>query len=157
MDSVFWIIEGSLCGRPGPAAAPWDLEKIKESGIKTIISIDSDGVDSDKIKTLGFDHLSLNLPDSIPPLDDDRRQWLELLPDVLDYMENKLSKNGKVLIHCWAGKDRTGLLACSYLVIKKGLTPDLAIEKVRENRPVALSSEGYETFFRKLIEEMQLK
>jgi protein-tyrosine phosphatase len=154
MDRVFWIIEDSLCGRPGPALAPWNLELIRENSIKAIISLDQDCVDSSKIKSLGFEHLSLTVPDSIPPHEDDMSLWLRILPSTLDYIEKKTANGDKVMVHCWAGKDRTGVLACSYLVRKCGYSPENAIKKLRKNRPQALTSVGYEEFFRALMSKM---
>lgn len=155
MDSVFWIIEGSLCGRPGPAEAPWDIEELKEAGVGSIVSLDQDNVDHLAIVAAGIDHRSFELPDSIPPTEEDAKLWQNVLPEALNHIREYLSKHETVMVHCHAGKDRTGILLGSYLTLVKGFDAGCALKKLRDVRPVALSSEGYEAFFHQLMEEMK--
>lgn len=148
MDQVFWIKDGLLCGRPGPAQAPWDIKELYNNNIRSIISLDQDNVDHHSIVGTGIDHISFKLPDSIPPTEEDAKLWLEVLPNALSHIKSRLAQaNGAVMVHCYAGKDRTGMLLGSYLTLIEGLDPKEAFLRLRTVRPTALTSEGYEAFF----------
>ncbi|MBP7732956.1 MAG: dual specificity protein phosphatase family protein [Caldisericia bacterium] len=148
MDSVFWIIERSLCGRPGPAESPWNVNELYDGGIRAIISLDQDDVDHQAINDAGIEHMSFALPDSIPPTDEDATLWQKVLPQAFNYIKKWTSDSqGAIMVHCHAGKDRTGVLLGSYLTIVEGLDPKDAFSRLRVARPVAMTSEGYEAFF----------
>ena len=49
----------------------------------------------------------------------------------------KSLKKGKVLVHCQGGTGRTGTMAAAYW-IKKGLSANEAIRKIRKSRPGAI-------------------
>ena len=148
MNSVFWIIEGSLCGRPGPSESPWNVNELYDGGIRSIISLDQDDVDHQAIIDAGIDHVSFALPDSIPPTDEDAMLWQKALPQAFNYIKKWMSDSqGAIMVHCHAGKDRTGVLLGSYLTIVEGLDPKDAFSRLRAARPVAMTSEGYEAFF----------
>ncbi len=156
MDSVFWIIEGLLCGRPGPAESPWNVNELYDGGIRSIISLDQDNVDHQVIVDVGIDHFSFTLPDSIPPTDEDAILWQEILPKAFNYIKKRMSgSQGATMVHCHAGKDRTGVLLGSYLTIIEGLDPEDAFSRIRVARPVAMTSEGYEAFFFDLMHKIK--
>ena len=59
-----------------------------------------------------------------------------------------------MLVHCNAGKDRTGLLLAYYLVSRKGLSAKRALKILRRLNPDALSASGYEDILFALEPEM---
>jgi protein-tyrosine phosphatase len=156
MDKVFWVIDGMLCGRPGPAQDPWDIKDLYNGNIRSIVSLDLDNVDYKSIVEAGINHVAFTLPDSIPPTEDDAKLWLEVLPKSFNYIKGQLANNeGAVMVHCYAGKDRTGMLLGSFLTLIQGFDPKEAFSKLRAVRPVALSSQGYEEFFFELMNRIQ--
>lgn len=56
---------------------------------------------------------------------------------VLEYMHAYLKANCTVLVHCHAGIQRSCAVVACYLVKYHGLTPDQAIEYIKEKRHVA--------------------
>ncbi len=157
MKNTFCLGDGLLCGRPGPASVPWDIDEIKDAGISAIVSLDQANVDFETIKNSGIEHLSVTLPDSIPPTSADEQLWIDALPVVLKFIDDRISTGRKVMVHCWAGKDRTGVLLGSYLTLVKGMEPHEAFKNVRKCRPVAMTSTGYENFFLGLMQKMLKK
>ncbi|KAI0485259.1 phosphatases II [Xylariaceae sp. FL0804] len=54
---------------------------------------------------------------------------------VLETWKDKKDKNGRVVVvHCKAGKGRSGTMACSYLIAECGWTPEQAITRFTERR-----------------------
>jgi atypical dual specificity phosphatase len=49
------------------------------------------------------------------------------------------------MVHCAAGKGRTGSVLAAYLVKKQGVTAEEAIEKIRSMRPGSIQSVVQET------------
>ena len=53
-------------------------------------------------------------------------------------MDFALGSEGKVAVHCHAGKGRTGLVICGYLMFKNEWSAIKAIEYFRERRDGSL-------------------
>jgi protein-tyrosine phosphatase len=58
-----------------------------------------------------------------------------------------------VLVHCEAGKDRTGLALTAYLVRYHGLAIEEALARVRAVQPIAMTAPGYEAVARRFAEQ----
>ncbi len=142
MRAVYWVIPGLLAGRPGPRQVGWDLEELWAGGFRTIVSLA--GADGAAIRTAGFRHYRVFLPGGLaffPPL----RSWLvrRMLP-VVDFIAAEVAAGRPTLVHCYAGKDRTGAVLSGYLVCYRGLAPDEAIRLVRQANPRAMTALGFE-------------
>jgi protein-tyrosine phosphatase len=68
-----------------------------------------------------------------------------------------MSKGRRVLVHCHAGKDRTGMLLAVIVAKKEGLPARAAIEKVREVRPLAITAPGWEALALEVIPRVVAK
>lgn len=138
MDHIYWVTE-KLAGRCGPVECEWDLEELYKEGFRTIVSLDKN-VDAEQIKKRGFDHVPLYLPDvflSTPQL---KTQFLEAANV---FVSLAASSTDPVLVHCYAGKDRTGAMLACFLV-SQGKTAAQAIAEVRSQNPRAMTAPGYE-------------
>lgn len=58
-----------------------------------------------------------------------------------DALHALLDQSQSVALHCWGGRGRTGTVAARILV-ERGLSPDRAIEVVRQYRPGAIETAG---------------
>jgi protein-tyrosine phosphatase len=156
MDHVFWLLDGLLAGRPGPVEAPWDLAELRRAGLRVIVSLNTEP-DPTEIAAAGLEHYSLpqmpNLP-VVAPLQDLLLRGIE---PVLATIRDKVSAGHPTLVHCHAGKDRTGLVLAAYLVRYHGLDVNEAITQVRAVRPIAMSAPGYEATARRFAEQEQRK
>ena len=92
-----------------------------------------------------------NLP-VVAPLQDLLLRGIE---PVLVTIHDKVSVGHPTLVHCHAGKDRTGLVLVAYLVRYHGLDVNEAIARVRAVRPIAMSTPGYEATARRFAEQEQ--
>ncbi len=92
------------------------------------------------------------LSDNAPPREGDLDYCLEALPRAYDYVRAALAGERPVLVHCTAGKDRTGLFMCYFLIRESDVTAQEAISQVRRVRPIALSAEGWDDFAARVLE-----
>ena len=78
------------------------------------------------------------------PLDDDPNEnILQHLQKTTEFIDKALSNGGAVFVHCAMGKSRSATLCIAYLMRKYNLTPDEALEQVREGRGVADPNPGF--------------
>lgn len=152
MNHLFWLIDGLLAGRPGPVLAPWDLVEFQEAGMKAIVSLNSEP-DTVEIEAHGLRHHSLPMPLIMPVTLISKEMMLRELEPVLEVMHTEMSAGNPIVVHCHAGKDRTGLALTAYLVRYHGLEIDEAIDRVRAVRPIAMSAPGYEGTARRFAEK----
>jgi protein-tyrosine phosphatase len=152
MEHVFWLLPGRLAGRAGPNRRPWDLGAIRSLGIGAVLSVnDGAGCDPTEFATLGLVYRCVPLPPNEPPLEGDEELCRLALPVAHEFVLAQHAAGRAVLVHCSAGKDRTGLLMSYYLMREYGLGVDAAIAKVRAARPIALSALGWEAMGRRVL------
>jgi protein-tyrosine phosphatase len=154
MRHVFWVVDELLAGRPGPVRYPWDLEEFWAAGLRSIVSLNTEP-DPAEIEATGLRHLSVPLPPILPLSDALQDMLLHMLEGVLDAMHAEVSSGRPTVVHCHAGKDRTGLALSSYLMRYHGLGAGEAIRQVRSVQPVALSAPGYEATARRFADGVQ--
>lgn len=59
------------------------------------------------------------------------------------FIDECISSGGKILIHCAAGYSRSTTMTCVYLIKKRCITVDEAIEIVKTARPEARPNSGF--------------
>jgi protein-tyrosine phosphatase len=72
------------------------------------------------------------------PIDDDLSDeamhgLLSSLPSVLESIDGVLRNNGRVVVHCWAGQQRSAAVMAAYLM-KKGMSLDDAIRYIKTKK-----------------------
>ena len=147
MRELFWLRPGRIAGRCGPGLVPWEAGGLAAAGIGAILSVnDAASVYPDELAAAGIVHAHYPMEDNAPPRDGDLEAALAVLPRAQAFIEDALRDGRAVLIHCTAGKDRTGLTMAHYLCRSEAYAPQAAIAEVRRVRPQGLSAAGYETF-----------
>ena len=142
MENVFWL-RPQIAGRPGPDWAMWNAKELAEGGFGAILSVnDGEFVDEAKLAAQGILYLCVPLSNEAPPRAGDFEICVDALPKSYKFVEEQIARGRKVLVHCYAGKDRTGMFLSYYLCMSEGLTPEEAIEEVKKVRSIALSAEG---------------
>lgn len=146
MKHVFKLRE-RLLGRPGPVYNPWVPVELAAAGIGAILTVNEGySVYPDDLIAAGIEHASFPMADNAPPRPGDFEHCVETLPAALEFVLRKIDDGKTVMIHCTAGKDRTGLTMCYYLCQREGYSAEDAILEVRRVRPEALSALDYEPF-----------
>lgn len=148
----------SLCPGKHQAAplsgAPWardlrsDLEEIQRQGFGTVLTLIEDGrfardefseLQVAALRTLpdeiGLQWIHLPIQDVSPPPDEWETAWARHEPAVLEQIRG----GGGLFVHCKGGLGRAGTIS-AFVLIRLGLSPEEAIERVREARPGAIET-----------------
>jgi len=71
---------------------------------------------------------------------------IEQINMAVDKSKHVIDSGKAVLVHCFAGKGRTGTCIASYLIKHENYTGQQAIQFLREKRPGSIETEGQEHF-----------
>jgi atypical dual specificity phosphatase len=130
-----WIIEGKLAGSGMPVTSSQFLWVVTH-GVKSIVTVRELPLPSkwynDNLVNV-IDYFHLNVEDYGAPT-------LEELDNVVRYIQLQIENGKPVMVHCAAGKGRTGTVLGAYLVKVEDLTADIAIKKIRTLRPGSVQS-----------------
>ena len=151
MNHVFWLIDGMLAGRPGPVLEPWDASELYDGGLRVVLSLNTEAVPSE-LASAGLRHRSMPMPPILPLTIPFQDFLLNELEEILPILHEELTAGQPTMIHCHAGKDRTGLVMTAFLVRYRGLLIEDAIARVRAVRPIAMSAPGYQATARRFAE-----
>lgn len=78
--------------------------------------------------------------------------------DIVDYINNKITKENKPLVvHCAAGKGRIDTILAAYLMKKDRISANDAIRKIRTSRPRSIQSKVQEETLYKYEEFLYFK
>jgi protein-tyrosine phosphatase len=157
MKSVFWLIRDSIGGRPGPHLEPWSVPELRAAGFEAVINLSEHRSDFEAFEAAGVAVSWVPLPTDVPPTKECEEQCVEALPRAFAFVSAQMSKGRRVLVHCYAGKDRTGLLLAVLVAKKEGLLPRAAIQRVREVRPLAITAPGWEALALEVIPRVVAK
>jgi len=93
-----------------------DLREIKDSDYQNFL------------RNQGVEYVSFEIPDryGAPP---------HVLAKIVEIIDEKVSQNKKVLVHCNLGRGRSALIVAAYLV-SRGMTSEEALKTVKRGRSV---------------------
>ncbi len=132
-----WVTEGKLAGSGLPITED-EFRWVVDKGIKSIVSVREVPLPSKWFDGGEIDYLHLMVEDYGAPT-------IEVLDETVDYIDKKIGSGKAVLVHCAAGKGRTGAVLAAYMIKKENLTAEQAIEKIRLMRPGSVQSITQET------------
>jgi hypothetical protein len=142
VKAVYWVSPNLLAGRPGPRLLPWDLGRIWAGGVRTIVSLVR--VNRTAIQAAGFRHHQVPLPGGLAFFPWIRRWLVQRMLPVVDFIAAEVAAGRPTLVHCHAGKDRTGAVLAGYLIRHQGLSADEAFRLVRQANPRAMTAPGFD-------------
>lgn len=132
-----WVVEGKLAGCGLPFSEN-EFEWLLGRGIRSIVTVREVPLPSEWFNGSDISYLHLNVEDFGAPS-------IEQLDSSMKFIEEQLVGGRPVMVHCAAGKGRTGTVLAAYLVKNENLTAEQAIEKLRRLRPGSVQSVVQET------------
>lgn len=154
MKSVFWLVRDTIAGRAGPQLEPWSLAELRAGGFDAVINLSEHAPDVAAFDAASIEANWVPLPTDIPPTKESAAKCVEALPRAFAILSARVSQGRRVLIHCYAGKDRTGMLLAIFLAKQEGLSASEAIRRVREVRPLAITAPGWEALALEVIPQV---
>ena len=106
-----------------------DIEQLHNLGINTIFSLEDMPEEARKAaQEKGLHIIPIPVPDESIPKPRQVAYFLNLV-------ESEKKKGCKCVVHCQAGRERTGVMVALYLVREKGMHPLIAYNHVRTVEP----------------------
>lgn len=133
-----WVLPQKLAGSGLPSSYD-QLTWLASNGIKTLVTVRE--IPLPKIWIQKVNSQNYDLENYFLKTDDYDAPTIDEIHKVVDYIENKIEENRPVLVHCAAGKGRTGTILAAFLIKKDGMTPNEAVTKLRLMRPGSVQSE----------------
>ena len=147
MDHIFWLVPNLLAGRCGPDTEPWCLDDLRQSSIGAVLSVnDGELCRPEDFARRGLSYACIPLSSNAPPCDGDLEHCLSVLPAALAFAKENIGRQIPLLVHCSAGKDRTGLFMAYYLMHCEDCSIEQAMKRVRAVRSVAFTADGWHDF-----------
>lgn len=117
----------------GNIEASRDSEFFKNKKIKAVINCSKDipSVFSNK----NIEYLRIPVDDSLK--EDDFEKMYRYMPKIVNFIDKHITRGNSILVHCYAGRQRSAISVAAYLVFKRKMTPKQACKFILERRPEA--------------------
>lgn len=144
-DDYYWVLPGKIAGRCGPDKKSWDLDALWDTGFRAIASLHRLPPQQERqLEDSGFEHLPAYAPPMVIDRPDLQEEFLDRAENVFPFIDHHLESDQPVLVHCYAGLDRSCCTIACYLVDREGYSAEEAIDQIYDVRPRAFVSPGYE-------------
>ena len=124
-----WLEQDKVAGSARPESQE-ELEALKKEGIKAIVSLTGTPLNPEVVSRLGFEYLHVHISGA---------PTINLLDEIVRFIDLKNGESKAVLIHCGEGIGRTGTVLAAYLVYH-GMAAEEAIKRVRQLRPGSIQN-----------------
>ncbi len=134
-----WVIDGLLAGSGVPNSEE-EIFWIKEKGIKAVLTLIKEPLSQSWIAGIDYSHI---------PIIDKSAPGINEIDEAVNFVDTCLKDKKSIMVHCRAGKGRTGTILIAYMIKINGLDTDSAIHKIEEMRPGSLEDTSQEMALKK--------
>ena len=127
-----WVIEDGLAGSGMPMTYSQLIWLIR-NGIKAIVTIREVPLPSKWLANKAIDYFHLKVEDYGAPS-------LSRMDTTVNYVKEHINDGKPVMVHCAAGRGRTGTILAAYFLKNFNLTAEQAIKKIRDLRQGSIQS-----------------
>ena len=133
-----WVIENKLAGSGTPMTAE-QYEWLIKNNIRSIVTLREFPLPEKWLINNG--KLEVEKDYKFEYVKDYGVPTLKVLDEIVDYINKKINDEKKpLMVHCAAGKGRTGTILAAYLMKLENLSSHDAIKKIRIIRPGSIQS-----------------
>jgi atypical dual specificity phosphatase len=134
--NLSWIVPDVLATTGRPEDLRKAVEQFKDAGIGVVISLTETALNTPILAEFDIEYHHI-------PVEDFRAPEAAQIERFVSIVTAAREAGRKTLVHCFAGRGRSGTMAACYLV-SLGRTPEEALAEVRALRPGAVETEEQE-------------
>ncbi len=122
----FSFVDNYICGS-ARIMSKKDVDWLRKKGVKAILSLTEMSAPSSWIEASGIEYRNVPIRNHVAPTP-------AQLEECVDYIERNVQQGNKTLVHCAAGKGRTGTVIAAYVCKRNNISAEIAIEQIRVKR-----------------------
>lgn len=126
----FSFVDEHVCGS-ARIMSERDVDWLVKKGVNAIISLTEDRVPSTWLNTKNISYKHV-------PVRNHRAPTTDQLDECVNFIEQNGQDDGKTLIHCAAGKGRTGTVIAAYICHRDNVSAEISIEQIRAIRSASV-------------------
>lgn len=131
-EDLTWIVPDVLAAMSRPDTLRSTLKSLQDAGVGAIVTLTESSLQRALVEQFGIDYHHMPLRDFAAPSH-------ELIQQFIGIVKNTRKTGKSTVVHCLAGRGRSGTMAACYLV-SLGRSSRKAIEEVRRLRPGSIET-----------------